>query len=182
MGLVTKQAGRSVRRLGIAISLVVLVGGMVSAQEPVQPSPAPPNVSDAKLAVPKIRVPALPTRMLAPTPAPVTPSTGAAPIVPRSGNSSPMPSPRVPPVTSSTQPAVTSLPVRLPGAGQLAESPSGLPRLSLEAVSVIEGKPVAVINKRRLVPGEMIAGARVIRILEDQVELEYRGRRFAIGF
>jgi hypothetical protein len=74
------------------------------------------------------------------------------------------------------------LPVRLPGAGQLAESPPGLPRLSLEAVSVIEGKPVAVINKRRLVPGEMIAGARVIRILEDQVELEYRGRRFAIGF
>ena len=42
-------------------------------------------------------------------------------------------------------------------------------------------QPVAVINKQKLVQGETISGARVIRILDYQVELEYQGRRFAIG-
>jgi hypothetical protein len=40
---------------------------------------------------------------------------------------------------------------------------------------------VAVINKQKLVTGETISGARVIRILDYQVELEYQGRRFAIS-
>jgi len=71
-------------------------------------------------------------------------------------------------------------PVRLPGTA--AHSDPGLPRLSLEAIAVVDGKPVAMINNRKLGLGGVIAGARVIRILEDRVELEYQGRRFAIGF
>jgi hypothetical protein len=51
-----------------------------------------------------------------------------------------------------------------------------------KAISTINGEPVAIINNRKLVAGDMIAGARVMRILEYRVELEYQGRRFAIGF
>jgi hypothetical protein len=40
---------------------------------------------------------------------------------------------------------------------------------------------VAVINHQRLLQGESIAGARVIKILDYQVELEYQGRRFVLG-
>jgi hypothetical protein len=39
-----------------------------------------------------------------------------------------------------------------------------------------------MLNNRKLVAGDMIAGARVMRILEYRFELEYQGRRFAIGF
>jgi len=71
--------------------------------------------------------------------------------------------------------------VALPAAARAPQLDSGLPRLSLEAISVVNGKLIAMINKQKLVPGETISGARVIRILDYQVELEYQGRRFAIG-
>jgi hypothetical protein len=78
-------------------------------------------------------------------------------------------------------PIVPVLPVTMPAAARGPRLESGLPRLSLEAISVVNGKPVAMINKQKLVAGETISGARVIRILDHQVELEYQGRRFAIG-
>jgi hypothetical protein len=76
---------------------------------------------------------------------------------------------------------VPALPVMQPAFAQGARTEPGLPRLSLEAISIINGKPVAVINRQKLVAGETISGARVIKILDHQVELEYQGRRFAIG-
>ena len=76
---------------------------------------------------------------------------------------------------------VPTLPVTQPASARAVRPEPGLPRLSLEAISVVNGRPVAVINKQKLVPGETISGARVIRILDYQVELEYQGRRFAIG-
>jgi multidrug resistance efflux pump len=76
---------------------------------------------------------------------------------------------------------VPALPMALPAAARAPKLETGLPRLSLEAISIVNGKPVAMINKQKLVAGETISGARVIRILDYQVELEYQGRRFAIG-
>jgi hypothetical protein len=169
------------RPLSFAIGAVVLVGGfMASAQEPPSPSPSPSAALGPKAAAPKLRVPVLPTS--AAPPAQTKSTQGAPPISPRSGEASPTPRPGAPPAETSSRPAAPASPVRLPGADRSAGSDPGLPRLSLEAISFINRKAVAVINGRKVMPGEMIAGARVIRILEHRVELEYQGRRFAIGF
>lgn len=62
------------------------------------------------------------------------------------------------------------------------EIPAGLPQLVLQGTSIVDGKPVAVVNYQRLFEGDFIEGARVIRISESVVELEYQGERFKIGF
>ena len=159
------------RTLNIAISVVVFAAGVVRAQETPSPSPSPLP----KASVPKLRGPVLPT----------TGSPRTGPIVPTTADAPPKRTLVVPPVTTSARPALPALPalpVRLPGAARPDQSGPGLPRLSLGAISTINGTPVAVINDRRVAAGDVVAGARVIRILEDRVELEYQGRRFAIGF
>jgi hypothetical protein len=60
------------------------------------------------------------------------------------------------------------------------EIPEGLPELVLQGTSVVDGRPVAVVNYKRLFEGDTIEGARVIRISERVVELEYEGKRFII--
>ena len=131
-------------------------------------------------------VPSLPTTPVVRTAPPAVSSaapavSSAVPPAPRADV--PMTSIGVPPTRVPTlpKPLVPALPVTVPATARPSRSEPGLPHLSLEAISVIDGKPVAVINKQKLVPGETISGARVIRILDYQVELEYQGRRFAIG-
>jgi hypothetical protein len=109
------------------------------------------------------------------------PATTPAPPVVKSAAPPPTLAAAVTPPPSLASPGIPGLPVKLPEAARPAKTENGLPRLSLEAIAVINGKPTAVINKQKLVAGETIAGARVIRILDYQVELEYQGRRFAIG-
>ena len=157
----------------MSLAMLLHLGGAAMAQEPT-PSPAP-----TKAPPPTLRVPALPTTPV--SPAPVSGATGTRPTAPRSGDGSPAPSS---PLSAATpaRPAVPAFPRRLPDAALPAASGPGRPRLSLEAISVINGRPAASINGRRVAPGDVIEGARVIRILEHQVELEYQGRRFAIGF
>ncbi len=60
------------------------------------------------------------------------------------------------------------------------QPPSELPPLVLQGTSVIDGKPVAVVNYQRLSEGDVIEGARVVKILDRAVELEFKGRRFTI--
>jgi hypothetical protein len=60
------------------------------------------------------------------------------------------------------------------------EPPSELPALALQGTSVIDGKPGAVINYQRLFEGDVIEGARVVKILDRAVELEFKGTRFTI--
>jgi hypothetical protein len=62
------------------------------------------------------------------------------------------------------------------------EIPEGLPELVLQGTSVVEGKPVAVVNYQRLFEGDFIEGARVIKISDSLVELEFKGKRFKISF
>ena len=60
------------------------------------------------------------------------------------------------------------------------EPPVDLPPLALQGTSVIDGKPVAVVNYQRVFEGDIIEGARVIKILDRAVELEFQGNRFTI--
>jgi hypothetical protein len=63
-----------------------------------------------------------------------------------------------------------------------AKTPSAPPALRLEGISVADGKPVAVINGVRLVEGDSVEGARVVRILQDSVVLEFGGRTITLRF
>jgi hypothetical protein len=54
--------------------------------------------------------------------------------------------------------------------------------LRLEAISVQEGEPVAVINGRLVRKGETVDGAIVTWIGADAVEVEVAGRRRTLGF
>ena len=58
--------------------------------------------------------------------------------------------------------------------------PSELPPLVLQGTSVVDGEPVAVVNYQRLFEGDVIEGARVVKILDRAVELEFKGTRFTI--
>jgi len=144
---------------------------------PVVEPAAPPVVSKVAAAV--AIVPAI-----AKSPAPAlekpAPAPAAAPTPIGPAPAALAPVPLLAKATPAAVPAAKA-PEPVPAPPVARPAPAGLPRLSLEAISVIKGKPVAVINRQRLVPGETIAGARVIRILDYQVELEYQGRRFAIG-
>jgi hypothetical protein len=62
------------------------------------------------------------------------------------------------------------------------ELPEGLPELVLQGTSIVAGKPVAVVNYQRLFEGDFIEGARVIKISDSLVELEFKGKRFTISF
>jgi hypothetical protein len=60
------------------------------------------------------------------------------------------------------------------------EIPEGLPELVLQGTSVVDGKPIAVINYQRLFEGDVIEGARIVEIGDRVVELEFQGKRFVI--
>jgi hypothetical protein len=64
----------------------------------------------------------------------------------------------------------------------LGEPPVGAPELALQGTSVVEGRPVAVVNFQRLYEGDTIEGAKVIRIMDRIVEMEFDGKRFVIEF
>lgn len=52
--------------------------------------------------------------------------------------------------------------------------------LVLQGTSAIEGRAVAVISERRVFEGDRIDGALVLRIMEREVELEYKGELFRL--
>jgi len=72
-----------------------------------------------------------------------------------------------------------------PGAAALSttgdgQPPSELPPLVLQGTSMIDGRPVAVVNYQRVFEGDFIEGARVVKILDRAVELEFQGTQFTI--
>lgn len=91
----------------------------------------------------------------------------------------PEPAAAAPPVNLVGRAADEPTQVQLEEGGD-AEPPSGLPPLELQGTSVIDGKPVAVVNYQRLFEGDFIEGARVVKILDRAVELEFEGTRFTL--
>jgi multidrug resistance efflux pump len=151
----------------------------VPATAPTAPPPPAAPAAVARVVV-KPTVPSLPMTRPA-LPAVSSIGSGEARPAIKTAGPAPLALTAATPVPTLAKPIVPVLPVTLPAAARTAKLEPGLPRLSLEAISIVNGKPVAMINKQKLVPGETISGARVIRILDYQVELEYQGRRFAIG-
>jgi hypothetical protein len=79
-------------------------------------------------------------------------------------------------VESASEPAAQAI------AAAPTPSPSAPPRFQLEAISLRDGKPVAVLDGRLVYEGESFDGVRVVRIGEAEVELEVDGRRLVVGF
>jgi hypothetical protein len=90
----------------------------------------------------------------------------------------------VPPVRLTGKPKEepTSEPAERLQDSPTSEIPAGLPELILQGTSVVDGKPIAVVNYQRLFEGDTIEGATVIRIADRSVELEYEGKRFTLTF
>jgi hypothetical protein len=63
-----------------------------------------------------------------------------------------------------------------------SDIPEGLPKLVLQGTSVVDGKPIAVVNYQRLFEGDTIEGATVIRITDRSVQLEFEGKTFTLTF
>ncbi|PYQ09031.1 MAG: hypothetical protein DMF82_00210 [Acidobacteria bacterium] len=171
-----------------APALQAVAAPVLKAPRPAPAMPAPPRPAPTPTAVALVKpvVPSLPVARPA-MPAALAPrSAGTVPVA-RDARDAPVTRlgglPTASPALAGGLPGtlVPALPVTQPAAARAVRPEPDMPRLSLEAISIINGRPVAVINKQKLVPGETISGARVIRILDYQVELEYQGRRFAIG-
>ena len=121
-----------------------------------------------------LRAPAGP-RLVATTssPAPAPSSAPVAAIVPNTP--APTPAVRLP------QPSATT---KRP-APQTPQQPAATPRaFRLTAIGDQEGVAVAVLNDRLVRVGDLLQGARVARIGEDQVELvdDADGHHFTVGF
>jgi len=92
--------------------------------------------------------------------------------------------PRRPPVPAraSAAPAPPP-PAAAPGAAPEADAPRAIrPALVLQAITVQEGRPVALINDRVLRVGDEVEGVRIVRIGEDEVEVEANGVRTLLRF
>jgi hypothetical protein len=56
------------------------------------------------------------------------------------------------------------------------------PEIRLNAISVRDGRPIALINDRLVREGDSFDGIRILRIGEAEVEVEVRGQRRVIRF
>jgi len=56
------------------------------------------------------------------------------------------------------------------------------PELRLNAISTRDGQPVALLNDRLVREGDVVDGIRILRIGEDQVEVEWKGERRVLRF
>jgi hypothetical protein len=52
----------------------------------------------------------------------------------------------------------------------------------LQAITERDGRPLAMINDRMLREGDEIDGARLVKIGDTFVEIDYQGRRTALHF
>jgi hypothetical protein len=110
--------------------------------------------------------------LVAPAP---TPTLAALP--PRAGVVA-LPSPTVaPPAPAATAPPATPAPDR-----PAPRPPEAASEFRLNAITVQDGHPVAVLNDRIVREGDSFEGVRVLRIGETEVEIEVRGERRVIRF
>jgi hypothetical protein len=111
----------------------------------------------------------------APTPAPVTVRQLAPPA--------PLPPETVAPAVSglprAAEPLVPAAPVPTP---EVAAPPKAAPAFALQAVADQDGHPVAIVNGQLVRVGDLVDGARVLRIDPEEVELEQGGRRLVLTF
>jgi hypothetical protein len=56
------------------------------------------------------------------------------------------------------------------------------PALRLQAITEQDGQPVAMVNGRLVRVGDVVNGARVVRIGAAEIEVEIDGRRLTVTF
>jgi len=140
---------------------------------------------------------------------PVTPAAPEAPLAAATADILPSPAGLPRPIQVASPPpapAITTapMPARIPAPDRAATPPQTAdvseaetsaiaeppapspqapqPRFRLQAISVRDGKPVAVLNDRMVYEGDSFDGVSVVRIGETEVELEIDGRRVVVGF
>jgi hypothetical protein len=71
-----------------------------------------------------------------------------------------------------------------PAASPPEEAPPAppAPELQLNAITVRDGRPIALINDRLVREGDSFDGVRILRIGESEVEVEVQGQRRVIRF
>lgn len=177
MGASAWDAGRRLRIVPVVLALAAAgVAGFLFAQWASRPKPlAATSVAN---------VPSAPSE----TPAPPTvaartlpPATYAAPYVPPAGSAqaaAPAARPRSSaPVEPAAEPRARSAAAPTP-----APLAPVVPTFTLQAVTQQDGQPVAIVNGQLVRVGDLVEGARVVRIDADAVELDRDGRRIVIGF
>jgi hypothetical protein len=147
-------------RLQVPALLLLLAaaggGGFLIARatRPAPPVAAPTTTSTA---------PPVTVRALAP-PAPLPPETAAAPV----------------PTAVRDAPSASVEPVA--PAAETAAAPAPAPAFALQAVAEKDGHPVAIVNGQLVRIGDLVDGARVVRIDPEGVELDQGGRRLVLTF
>jgi hypothetical protein len=120
-----------------------------------------------------------PPRAVAPAP---TPTPAALP--PRAGVPAfPSPTVALPSSTAALPAPATAAPPAAPApALPLPSPPEAGAEFRLNAITVQDGHPVAVLNDRIVSEGDSFEGVRVLRIGETEVEIEVRGEHRVIRF
>jgi hypothetical protein len=122
-----------------------------------------------------------PPRAVAPAPTPIP-----AALPPRAGVPAfPSPTVALPSSTAALRAPATAAPPAAPApapALPLPSPPEAGAEFRLNAITVQDGHPVAVLNDRIVREGDSFEGVRVLRIGETEVEIEVRGERRVIRF
>lgn len=180
MGASAWDAGRRLRIVPVVLALAAAgVAGFLFAQWASRPKPlaatSVANVPSASSA--PSEAPAPPTVAARTLP----PATYAAPYVPPAGSAqaaAPAARPRSSaPVEPAAEPRARSAAAPTP-----APLAPVVPTFTLQAVTQQDGQPVAIVNGQLVRVGDLVEGARVVRIDADAVELDRDGRRIVIGF
>lgn len=158
--------------LGLATG-VAAASVLLQLQRPSTESPAPGR--EPMTAPPTTLPPAPVTRAAAPMP------VSTATPVPRRTQ------PPVAPAVETPFPALEPAPIATPPPAPPAHAahaatPSPAPALVLQAITIQDGHPVALINDRVLREGDEIDGVRIRRIGETEVEIERDGQREVLRF
>lgn len=172
--------------LGAVAALVAVgaVGGLwwrrSSPAEPVA-TPKAPAAAPTAPATPTAEG-EVPLAPLSASPAPLVPTPGKAAAGTAGGETAvAAPEPR-----SLDLPAAVEAPPPpedvSPPAATAPPAPASPPKLQLNAISVRDGHPVALLNDHLVREGDSFDGVKVIRIGETEVEVEIDGKRSVVHF
>jgi hypothetical protein len=163
----------------LALGLVTAGGWWLLLRLRPTPAATVAPLATAPVASAPLPVPLAPTPATAPgetthIEAPQGPETGpAAPAaVPAPHAGAAIPAAVLPDTETPSTPAPTT-----PAAGL-----RNWPELHLSAISVRDGRPIALVNDRLVREGDSFDGVSIIRIGDAEVEVEFRGERHVLRF
>lgn len=172
-----RDRSRRPRRLalaGMGVLALAALGGLL-----LRPGAAPPGAPSASAGAPPTPAAAGPP----PTPRPVARATPQTAPAPAPSLRPTLPAPATEATLVGEPPGATAADTLAPAA-PAAPPPAtpAHPPLRLSAISVQDGRPVAIIDDRLVREGDRFDGVLVLRIGEAEVEVEVAGRRETLRF